>query len=78
LNVSFGNTAELILALFVLAAGKSEVVKAQFTGPIIGNSLPGLGLAHRVGSLRTRKAAVTPVPSGAFVRPPGALLFCFQ
>jgi len=37
LNVSFGNTAELILALFVLAAGKPDVVKAQLTGAIIGN-----------------------------------------
>jgi Ca2+:H+ antiporter len=50
LNVSFGNTAELILALFVLAAGKGEVVKAQLTGAIIGNSLLGLGLAILVGS----------------------------
>ena len=51
LNVSFGNAAELILALFVLAAGKSDVVKAQLTGSIIGNSLLGLGLAIVVGSL---------------------------
>lgn len=51
LNVSFGNAAELILALFVLAAGKSEVVKAQLTGSIIGNSLLGLGLAIVVGSI---------------------------
>ena len=50
LNVSFGNTAELILALFVLAAGKGDVVKAQLTGAIIGNSLLGLGLAILVGS----------------------------
>ncbi len=50
LNVSFGNTAELILALFVLAAGKPDVVKAQLTGAIIGNSLLGLGLAIVVGS----------------------------
>ena len=50
LNVTFGNTAELILALFVLAAGKPEVVKAQLTGAIIGNSLLGLGLAIVVGS----------------------------
>jgi Ca2+:H+ antiporter len=50
LNVSFGNTAELILALFVLAAGKGDVVKAQLTGAIIGNSLLGLGLAIIVGS----------------------------
>ena len=50
LNVSFGNLAELILALFVLAAGKGDVVKAQITGAIIGNSLLGLGLAIVVGS----------------------------
>jgi Ca2+:H+ antiporter len=39
LNVSFGNTTELALALFVLAAGNPDVVKAQLTGSIIGNSL---------------------------------------
>src|SRR5436190_6227449 len=49
LNVSFGNTAELVLALFVLASGKPDVVKAQLTGSIIGNSLLGLGLAIVVG-----------------------------
>ncbi len=50
LNVTFGNMAELILALFVLAAGQSAVVKGQITGSIIGNSLLGLGLAIIVGS----------------------------
>lgn len=51
LNVTFGNTAELVIALFVLAAGKADVVKAQLTGSIIGNSLLGLGLAILVGSI---------------------------
>lgn len=51
LNVSFGNAAELILALFVLAVGKADVVKAQLTGSIIGNSFLGLGLAIVVGSV---------------------------
>ena len=55
LNVSFGNTAELILALFVLAAGKGDVVKAQLTGAIIGNSLLGLGLAIVVGTFGREK-----------------------
>lgn len=50
LNVTFGNMAELILALFVLAAGEQGVVKGQITGSIIGNSLLGLGLAVIVGS----------------------------
>lgn len=55
LNVSFGNTAELVLALFVLAAGKPDVVKAQLTGAIIGNSLLGLGLAIVFGSIGREK-----------------------
>ena len=50
LNVTFGNVAELILALFVLHAGQPDVVKAQITGSILGNSLLGLGLAIVIGS----------------------------
>src|SRR5690242_237762 len=49
LNVTLGNAAELILALFVLAAGHTSVVKATITGSIVGNSLLGLGLAIVVG-----------------------------
>jgi len=55
LNVTFGNTAELILALFVLRTGEVEVVKAQITGSIIGNTLLGLGLAVLVGSIGRRR-----------------------
>jgi Ca2+:H+ antiporter len=55
LNVTFGNAAELIIALFVLKAGKIEVVKATITGSIVGNSLLGLGLAIVVGSWRRDK-----------------------
>ena len=55
LNVTFGNVAELILALFVLSAGHADVVKGQITGSIIGNSLLGLGLAIVVGSWHREK-----------------------
>jgi Ca2+:H+ antiporter len=51
LNVSFGNTAELVLALNVLSTGNTEVVKAQITGSIIGNGLLGLGLAIVAGTV---------------------------
>ncbi|MFC4425901.1 calcium/proton exchanger [Deinococcus navajonensis] len=51
LNVTFGNLAELIIAIFVLLAGNTTVVKAQITGSIIGNALLGLGLAILIGSL---------------------------
>jgi Ca2+:H+ antiporter len=50
LNVTFGNVAELLLAVFVLLAGHADAVKAQITGSIIGNGLLGLGLAIVVGS----------------------------
>lgn len=50
LNVTFGNMAELIIAVFVLMAGNGAVVKAQLTGAIMGNGLLGLGLAILVGS----------------------------
>ena len=55
LNVTFGNAAELILALFVLAAGNASVVKATITGSIVGNSLLGLGLAILAGSWRRER-----------------------
>ena len=51
LNVTFGNTAELILAIFVLISGEQSVVKGQITGSIIGNGLLGLGLAILCGSI---------------------------
>jgi len=51
LNVSFGNAAELVLALFVLAKAKTEIVQAQITGSIIGTTLLFLGISALVGGL---------------------------
>ena len=55
MNVTFGNAAEFILALFVLRSGSIGVVKATITGSIIGNSLLGLGLAILAGSVGRAK-----------------------
>jgi len=55
LNVTFGNLAELVIAFFVLSAGTVDVVKAQITGSIIGNSLLGLGLAIVIGAWHKEK-----------------------
>jgi Ca2+:H+ antiporter len=49
LNVSFGNTAELLLALFVLARAPVRVVQAQITGSIVGTTLLFLGISALVG-----------------------------
>ena len=64
LNVTFGNMAELILAIFVLIAGNTAVVKAQITGSIIGNGLLGLGLATVVGSFGRGRLTFKKVQAG--------------
>src|SRR3954463_10160839 len=51
LNVTFGNAPELIIALFALAAGLHEVVKASLLGSILGNTLLVLGAAAFVGGI---------------------------
>ncbi|HVK17573.1 MAG TPA: calcium/proton exchanger [Fimbriiglobus sp.] len=54
LNATFGNAAELIIALMILSRGPElyPLVKATVTGSIIGNLLLVLGLAILVGGLR--------------------------
>src|SRR5205823_3083474 len=54
LNATFGNAAELIIALAALRRGPEmyPLVKASITGSIIGNILLVLGLAAFVGGLR--------------------------
>ena len=64
LNVTFGNVAELILALFVLSAGRPDVVKGQITGSFMGNGLLGLGLAILVGSWGRTKQTFSRQRSG--------------
>ena len=49
LNATFGNAAELIIAIVALRAGLVDLVKASITGSILGNLLLILGLALVVG-----------------------------
>ncbi len=52
LNATFGNAAELIIALFALSKGLEGVVKASITGSIIGNLLLVLGLSLLAGGAK--------------------------
>ena len=55
-NVTFGNAPELIIAIFALADGLQEVVKASLVGSIVGNSLLVLGASMLAGGWkRTRQ-----------------------
>ncbi len=55
LNATFGNAAELIIAIAALRAGLVDLVKASITGSIFGNLLLILGLALMAGGARTAK-----------------------
>src|SRR3982751_6550916 len=52
LNATFGNAAELIIAIMALRQGLYPVVKASLTGSIIGNILLVLGAAVLAGGLK--------------------------
>jgi Ca2+:H+ antiporter len=54
LNATFGNAAELIIAISALHAGLYGVVKASIAGSIIGNILLVLGAAMLAGGVKNR------------------------
>ena len=65
LNATFGNAAELILAILGLRHGLFDVVKASLTGSIIGNLLFIVGLAAVVGGARRERQRFNPTAAGA-------------
>ncbi len=52
LNATFGNAAELIIALMALSRGLTGVVKASITGSIIGNILLVMGVSILGGGVK--------------------------
>ena len=52
LNATFGNAAELIIAVMALSKGLTGVVKASITGSIIGNVLLVMGVSIFAGGVR--------------------------
>jgi Ca2+:H+ antiporter len=77
LNATFGNAAELIIALVALSKGPAmyPLVKASITGSIIGNILLVLGLALVAGGLRYKRQRfnVTVASMGATLLALGAM-----
>jgi len=55
LNATFGNAAELIIAIFLIKEGLFEIVKASLTGAIIGNLLLVLGVSAFAGGLKFKE-----------------------
>ena len=55
LNATFGNAAELIIALIALSKGFNEIVKASLTGSILGNLLLVGGAAMLAGGWKRKQ-----------------------
>ncbi len=55
LNATFGNAAEMIIAVQGLRAGLTEVIKASITGSILGNILLVLGVSVVAGGLKFKE-----------------------
>ncbi|HMA43034.1 MAG TPA: calcium/proton exchanger [Gemmatimonadales bacterium] len=64
LNATFGNAAELILAIVALRAGLLDLVKASLTGSILGNLLLILGLSLVAGGIRRPSLAFNRTAAG--------------
>src|SRR6059036_3000252 len=48
-NATFGNFAELVIAIFAIRAGLPDVVRASFAGSVLGNLLFVAGLSMVAG-----------------------------
>ena len=55
LNATFGNAAELIIAIIALTKGLNDIVKASLTGSILGNLLLVAGAAMLAGGWNREK-----------------------
>jgi Ca2+:H+ antiporter len=64
LNASFGNAAELIIAIMALRAGLLDVVKASIAGSIIGNILLVLGASALAGGMRYQRQVFNRTAAG--------------
>ncbi|MDQ1446092.1 MAG: Ca2+:H+ antiporter [Acidimicrobiaceae bacterium] len=67
LNATFGNAAELIIGLLLVARGELDVVRASITGSILGNLLLVLGAAFLAGGLRRKELLFSPQAASTLV-----------
>jgi Ca2+:H+ antiporter len=64
LNATFGNAAELIIAIVALRAGLVDLVKASITGSIIGNVLLVFGLSALWGGAKFQRQQFNKTAAG--------------
>ncbi len=60
-NATFGNFAEMVIAVFAIRAGMLDVVRASLTGSILGNLLFVAGLAMVMGGWKRESQRFNPL-----------------
>src|SRR5436190_17872345 len=79
LNATFGNAAELIIAIIALSKGLNDIVMASLTGSILGNLLLVAGAAILIGGWNREKQvfnrASAEINSGLLAVAVAAMLF---
>src|SRR5947209_17510157 len=61
-NATFGNFAELVIAIFAIRAGLPDVVRASFAGSVLGNLLFVAGLSVVAVRLQRDMRKFCPLP----------------
>jgi len=64
MNATFGNAAELIIAICALREGLVRVVRASITGSILGNILLVLGASFLAGGLKHKRQTFNSTAAG--------------
>ncbi|MCC6324699.1 MAG: calcium/proton exchanger [Candidatus Brocadia sp.] len=64
INATFGNAAELVIAIVAIKSGLIDIVKYSLVGSIIGNILLILGLSLFVGGIKFGNLRLSPVITG--------------
>ena len=79
LNATFGNAAELIIAIIALSQGMNAIVQASLTGSILGNLLLVAGVSMVAGGWKRESQSFNPHAAennaGMLTLAVGALLF---
>ncbi|MFN3532511.1 MAG: calcium/proton exchanger [Candidatus Brocadia sp.] len=64
INATFGNAAELVIAILAIKSGLIDIVKYSLIGSIIGNILLILGLSLFIGGVKFGELKLSPIITG--------------
>lgn len=77
INATFGNAAELVIAIIAIKSGLVDIVKYSLIGSIIGNILLILGLSIFTGSIKFGELKLSPNITGPTVIHLSMAAMCF-